>query len=205
MSFYLLIIGIVMVIFGYIVIFISYFKYHKFKNNDIICFDVIKDMTSSYDNINVIEATDNIFSKYYFKRRLIKLSKNMYEARDDFSFAVGSYLSGLSLSYSKYCRWISYIFPSIGFINKSSIIMAVISLFLYSKGDAKIGLVIGGLVLVYQYLYLQIFSSILEITDKRLKYDKDIVIKILSKVYSVNVLFFISTLVFMINFIFILI
>ena len=63
----------------------------------------------------------------------------------------------------------------------------------YSIGDSKLGIFFGIIILIYQYFYLSYFS-IDKVKDKVVK-------SILNGFYRVNVLFFVSSLVFMLRFI----
>lgn len=203
MDVYLLFIGIGVCLIGYVIIVYLFFRYRIDKHDNISGFDIAKEITSDYDNINIILDKDSLMSKYFINRRVIKLSQRVYDGSDSFSLAVGSFLSGLSLNNSKYLLWLGKIFPTVGFLNKSSFVFAILSYFLYSKGDARIGIVVGLVILIYQYFYLHFFAdSMNDVLDKM---DYGVVKVILNWMYRCNMLFFIGSLFFMLRFVVILI
>ena len=180
MDFYLLVIGIGFIFVGYILIGINYFKYSNINNKNNNGFDMAKDITDKYDSINVILA-DNLFSRYIFKRRVIRLNKKNYYGSDDYSLAISSFLAGVSLINDKDLKGFNKIIPSIDFYNKSSLVMGIISLMFYSIGDSKIGIVFGSIILVYQYFYLNIISFSINNIKERVD---DKVIYILNNMYK---------------------
>lgn len=198
MEFYLLLLGIMTMLIGYLKISIDYIKY-KSKNNSTTAFELSKEITSDYDNINIVESSEIIISKYHLKRKVIRLTKKMYSAKDTFSLALATYLSCISLSNSKYLEWLSKVISSIDYLNKSPIIILIISYFAHTKGDAQIGIVLGGIILIYQYFYLQICVSSINIANEK-ELDQ-MILNILTHLYSSNKLFFISTLIFILRFI----
>ena len=65
--------------------------------------------------------------------------------------------------------------------------------------DAKIGTILGLIILIYQYYYLQITSESIAIAKKK-KIIKKEIIEGLEKIYLSNKLFFISTLTILLKF-----
>ena len=83
MDFYLLILGVIFVCLGYGIYFVYYIKYHKKVIKDMNGFDMAKEITYDYDNINVVES-QSFISRYFLKRRVIKLSSKIYSANEFF-------------------------------------------------------------------------------------------------------------------------
>ncbi len=201
MDIFLLGVGLGLVIVGYVVILALYFKY-KGVDCKVSSFDIAKDITNGYDNINIV-LYHGYISGYYLKRKVLKLTDRLYNATDLYSLAVVSYLSLVSLVNNKYLKWMERVIPVIHFIPKFFLITCISSCFLVSKGDAKIGIIIGVIVLFYQYFCLQIFNDGISL-DIKMKNKKNI-FNILYRMYKINILFFVSTLVFLLRFVVILI
>ena len=199
MDFYLLIIGIVVVVFGYLKIFFLCIRYQE--KQEIMGFDMAKEVTSNYDYINIVEVSNSCISQYHLRRRVLRFTKKLYYATDLFSLMVASYLSCISLSDSKYLKWIGKIIPSIDWLCKSSCVMIILSCFMYSKGDAKIEIILGSVILFIQYIYLQISFSAIEIAEEKVCYKKDNIINIMNQIYFSNKLFFVSSLIFILRFV----
>ena len=204
MDFYLLVIGIFVVVSGYLRIFLCYLKFRRIYVKSVNGFDIAKDITTNYDTINVVEK-DVLISNFSFRRNVIYLSKRLYCANDVFSLGLVSFLAGVSISNSTYVRVIKKVFPTIDFFNKSSLLMVILSLLFYSKGDARIGIVLGIIIIFYQYLYLQIFNSVMQLVLEHKLTKKESIQNILLKFYSSNILFFVSSLIFILRFVFIIV
>ena len=56
MDFYLLILGIFIACLGYGIYIVYYFMYHRELIKNMNGFDMAKEITSDYDNINVVES-----------------------------------------------------------------------------------------------------------------------------------------------------
>ena len=78
--------------------------------------------------------------------------------------------------------------------------MGVASFILYSKGDARIGIIIGIIILIYQYCYRQILVESAELGRDRVKIKKKEFDMIIKNVCFSNTLFFISSLIFVLRF-----
>ena len=205
MDFYLLIIGFFVVFIGYLRIFVCYLKFNGDIVKSINGVDIAKNITSDYDSINVVESKNILISKFSFRRNVIYLSKRLYYASDVFSLSLVSFLAGISVSDNSYVKFMRKIFPSIDFFNKSSIVMTIISFLSYNKGDVRIGIILGIIIIIYQYFYLQIFYFGMQIVLGHKISKKDSIQYILNKMYSCNVLFFVSSLIFILRFVFIII
>lgn len=194
----LLLISIVVVIFSYLIILIKYFIYKKKSINNYSGFDGAKEVTSNYEEINIVSSSDVIFSEYDIKRNVIRLNDKNYDGNSYFDVAVSMILAGYSLvnningNYFKFKTIIKKI-NYLGFVSLAGIIM---SCFISNIGDAKIGIVVLILLLVYQYMRYQIVvlanSEIKEVIDKEL-YDK--VSDIISTIINFNKMSFIVMLI----------
>lgn len=198
MEFYFLIFGNLVGVVGYIIMVVDYIK--GSVDTGISGFDMAKSITSNYQDINIVLANNLYISKYYLKRRVIRLSRKDYSFCSTFSLFVVTFLSCVSLLKNKYMERLEKIFPFVDYINKSSIIFIIISCFLYSKGDARIGIIIGMVILVIQYLYLQIIGDVLVLVkDKKIKL-KEKMLQYLEHLYISNKLLFISSLILLLRF-----
>ena len=114
----LLIIPLIITVFTYLRILILKISN---KNNHIekySSFDLSKELTSNYDEINIIESKEIYLSKYNLKRRVIKLTPKTYNATDYYNLSISGILSGYSLiniNKDKYLRTLSYIFKNINY------------------------------------------------------------------------------------------
>ena len=193
---YLLLFGIFVVCLGLFYLFRDYFKYQA-SNGD-SAFDVAHDVID--EDTKIVLANNAILSKYYFKRGVLRFSKHLYYASDVYSCCISLYLALISLSRDSSSLF-QKIFRSIDFINKSSLIMIVVSCFIRVKGDAYIGIVISFFVLIYQYFFLQICSSCIDKCSSIKLKNKKKVMDVFSHFYRANMLFFISTLIFLLRFV----
>ena len=150
-----LLLGIFIILFCYLKILFIYIT-NKDKNGKISGSENVRGILNDDSVINVVENKSLMFSKYNIKRKMIKLSSSDYDGQSYFVRAVTSLLSGYATSNSKYLNIISYVFKEIKFITFSPIISIILSLFVYNVGDAKIGIVLLGIILVYQYMLVMI-------------------------------------------------
>lgn len=205
--------NILLLLFSMIIIIISYTKiiliYLTTKNKRIETltgFDLAKEITSNYDEINIIESKKITISKYNLKRRVIRLTPQNYQSNNIYTLAISTCLSGYSLANinkDKYLQMISNILPNIDYLNKSSLLTLVISLFTNTIGDAKIGIFLLGIILIYQYFLIQINNASNQYTKESLK--KVIPKKELPELEKVlNIFLSLHTISFIINLILIL-
>ena len=168
----LLIICMVFLVIPYTRIMLIYFKLQKMEIEDITGFDLTKELTSNYDEINIIESKEINISKYNFKRNIIRLTEINYNSKDIFTLSISSFLSGYSLANlnkDKNIQLLSKIFPNIDYLNKSAILALLISILTKNIGDAKIALILLFIILIYQYLINEINNISKEKTKKALK------------------------------------
>ena len=77
----LLIISIILTFICYIKIILIYLK-TKYKRIDKLTgFDIAKEITSNYDEINIVESKEISISKYNLKRRVIRLTNINYTSK----------------------------------------------------------------------------------------------------------------------------
>lgn len=201
---YISIISIILIIIGYFIFLLQYIINNNQKTNNMTGFDLAKEITLDYNNINIIESNEITLSNYHLKRKVIRLTKKTYESNSLFTLTISAYLSCLSLINNKYINQLKRILPRIDYLNKSPIIMLILLYIINTITDAKIGTILGLIILIYQYYYLQITSECIAIAKEK-KIIKKEIIKGLEKIYLSNKLFFISTLIILLKFIMIII
>lgn len=168
----LLIICMVFLVIPYTRIMLIYFKTKKIESDDITGFDLTKELTSNYDEINIVESKEINISKYNFKRNIIRLTEINYNSKDIFTLSISSFLAGYSLANlnkDKNIQLLSKIFPNIDYLNKSAILALLISILTNNIGDAKIALILLFIILIYQYLINEINNISKEKTKKAFK------------------------------------
>lgn len=157
----LLIVGI-LVILGYFVrILVVWYRVRKMFLDDQSGFEMAKDICSDYDGIHVVESKEVSISRYQINRNVIRLTSRDYEGKSIFSLGIASLLAGYSLirnDHNRYMDIYGKVFRSIDYVNKSSLVAIVISVLTNTVGDARIGAVLLGILLVYQYLRVQVDS-----------------------------------------------
>lgn len=165
----LLLVSIVLVIIAYIRIILIYFKTKKIKIEEVTGFDIAKELTSNYDEINIVESKEVSISKYNLKRQIIRLTSNDYNSNNIFTLSTSSLLAGYSLSKlnkDKNIQLFSKVFSNIDYLNKSAPLAIIISLLATNIGDAKISIIILIIILFYQYLINEINNTSKEIINK---------------------------------------
>lgn len=165
----LLLVSIVLVIIAYIRIILIYFKTKKIKIEEVTGFDIAKELTSNYDEINIVESKEVSISKYNLKRQIIRLTSNDYNSNNIFTLSTSSLLAGYSLSKlnkDKNIQLFSKVFSNIDYLNKSAPLAIIISLLATNIGDAQISIIILIIILFYQYLINEINNTSKEIINK---------------------------------------
>lgn len=168
----LLLISILLLIASYTRIILIYFQTKKIENNAITGFDLAKELTSNYDEINIVESKEINISKYNLKRKIIRFTKKDYISSDIYTLAKSSLLAGYSIAYinhDKNLQLLSKILPNIDYLNKSPLIALIISILTKQKGDAKIAIILLVIILIYQYLINEINNTSKEKTKEQLK------------------------------------
>ena len=199
----LLLISILLVLIAYINIILKFIKTKNINIDNLTGFDLAKELTSNYDEINIVESSDISISKYSLKRRVIRLTNKDYNSNDINTLAKISLLSGYSLinlNKEKNIEYLSKMFKSIDYLNKSPILSLIISALAQSKGDAKIALILLIIIATYQYLINEINITSKEETTNKLKYllkdnNYSLLESIQNSYLSLNKISFITTLI----------
>lgn len=209
----LLLISLILTLVAYTRIILNYLTTKSIKIKDITGFDLAKELTSNYDEINIVETKDKIISKYNLKRNVIRLTEKDYANNDIFTLTKSSLLSGYSLlniNKDKYITTLKSILPNIDYLNKSAPIALVISLFTNTKGDAKIAIILLLIILIYQYIINTININSKEETKNQLtkilkneNYTK--LEKVQNNYLFLNQISFIATLILLLRIVFIII
>lgn len=203
----LLLISIIIIAISYLRIILIYLKTKNIKSKNLTGFDLAKEITSNYDEINIVESKEINISKYNLKRKIIRLTNKNYEGNNLFTLAITSCLSGYSLANinkDKYIELLGNILPSIDYLGKSSILTLIIAIMTNNAGDAKIAIILLGIILVYQYILILINSSSHEYTKKELKKivsKKELtkIEEILNSFLMVHTISFITTLILIVR------
>ena len=160
----LLIIAIILTIYIYIKIL-----FKKIINNKCINkyngFDLAKEVTSNYNEINVIESKDAYINIYNIKRRIVKLTYKTYNAKDYFNLAISSIMAGyytINVNKDKYLKYYSYIIKKINYLPKIPIIAIFISLLTSTIRDSKFSIAILIILGLFQYMLININMSAVE-------------------------------------------
>jgi len=203
----LLLISIVVIIISYLRIILIYFSTKNKRVEDVTGFDVAKELTSNYNEINIVESKEINISKYNLKRKIIRLTNKNYESNNIFTLSISSFLAGYSLinlNKDKNIQTLSNILPNIDYLNKSALIALLISIFTNKAGDVKIGIILLIIILIYQYLIVEINNTSKEEITKPLKKilskkDYSLIETVQNSFLSLNKISFITTLVLIIR------
>lgn len=190
----LLVLGIIIILIGYVSVSLLYIMNLK-KKGIASGSEVARELLDDDSVIHVIENKDLIFSKYHIKRKMLRLSSKDYDSDSLITSAIVSLLSGYAICDSKYLRIIGYVFRKLKFITFSPLVAIIISLFVYNVGDAKIGIFLLCMILFYQYLLVMINGEALQKIINIKKEVRDITQKIVNS-YT---MFFVSSLVFILR------
>lgn len=199
----LLLISIFIILISYLRILLSYLKTKNIKSKNLTGFDIAKEITSNYNEINIVESKEINISKYNLKRRIIRLTNKNYEGDNLFTLAITSCLSGYSLANinkDKYIQLLSNILPSIDYLGKSSILALIISIMTNNAGDAKLAIILLGIILAYQYIIILINTTSNNYAKKELKKiiskkELSTIEEVLNSFLSLHTLSFITTLI----------
>ena len=168
----LLLLSIILVLVSYTRIILLYLKTKNIKLEDMTGFDLAKELTLNYDDINIVESKEINISKYNLKRKIIRLTNKDYNSNNIFTLSKTSLLAGFSLANinkDKNIELLSKILPNIDYLNKTSLIALLLSILTNNIGDAKIAIIILIIILIYQYLINEINNISKEQTTNQLK------------------------------------
>ena len=183
-SYILLIVSIIGVMFSYLILIINKVMVSKKHVDNYTGFDIAKEVTTNYDVINIVSSSDIVSSEYDIKRNIIRLNSKNYDGNSYIDIAVSALLAGISLvnnESSSYFKF-SSIFKKIRSISLVPLVMVILSYFISNIGDAKIGIILFSLLLVYQYMRYQIVVSANEFIENNL--DKNIYDMIKNIIYG---------------------
>ena len=155
----LLIISIILILVSYTRIILIYLSTKSINIDDMNGFDLAKELTLKYDEINIVESKEINISKYNFKRRVIRLTTKDYNSNNIFNLSKITLLSGYSIiniANDKYLSLLGRVLPNIDYLNKSSLIALFISILARTTKDAKISIILLIIILIYQYLINEI-------------------------------------------------
>lgn len=162
---------------SYLLILVKYAIYKKKYIDGYSGFDGAKEVTLNYDEINIVNSSDVIFSEYDAKRNVIRLNNKNYDGNSYFDVVVSMMLAGYSLVNSGNSIYFKFksVIRKINYLGFGSLIGLVLSYFVGSIGDAKIGIIVLVLLVIYQYMRYQIAvlanDEIKEVIDKEI-YEK---------------------------------
>lgn len=168
----LLSLSIILITFSYLKIILIYYQTKNIRLDTTNGFDLAKELTSNYNDINIVESKEINISKYNLRRKIIRLIPEDYSSNDIFTLSKIALLSGyslLNLNQDKNVTAISKIIPNITYLNYSAIISILVSILSNTIGDTKISIIILLLITVYQYLINEINISSKEQVSKSLK------------------------------------
>ena len=167
-------------------------------------FNITKDIIQEYDMINIIEEK-GIDSNYNLKRGVIKLSSKCYYGNDLSHICIGLMEAGISVidrKGNKYINIFKKIVSNLKILYIFPIVTVIINLITYTKGDAKIGLI---LVIISTLVIYMINSIVMDANDwicnniKKVKSvdndGKDKIISYLNNIVSLNKIIFLGELI----------
>ena len=144
--------------------FIGYFLIIIFGNKKVTDdngFDVIKDIISEYDSINVIESK-SYFSIYNIKRKVIKLSTKCYYGNTISDISLSLMEAGISIidsNKNKYINFFSMMFSNLKILYIFPLLSIIINYSTYNVNDAKISLLFIMLFSIIFYILIDIKSQ----------------------------------------------
>lgn len=167
-------------------------------------FNITKDILSEYDSINIIE-NKNIFTVYNLKRKVIKIATKRYYGNTLSDVAIPLMEAGISGSGSKYLNFCSKILSNLKKLYVLPIIIIIINSSTYSLGDARIGIPLLVICAFSSYMLIDIKNNAYiwldEHLNKKLKIDKQKVLKFINQIIMCDKLIFFGELIMMIRFV----
>ena len=199
---FFLIVGCFLVFVVYFRVFLVFIK-NKNKKGLMTGFEIAKEITSNYDEINIVESKKVWMSQYHLKRNVIRLLPKHYEEDSCSSLAISAQLAGFSLGNMEqipYFKIFSKFFVCMDWFNKSVLFATIICCCTNTIGDAKIGLVLLLGILIYQYFRFQINIHCISIVKHRLNVSEWDYIKVFLELFQfVDKCSFIITLFFVLQ------
>lgn len=162
-------------------------------------FNIIKDLISNYESINIIESK-GYFTIYNIKRRVIKLSTKCYYGDDLSSISISLIEAGISIvddNHNKYLDILRNVFSNLKILYIFPILSLLINNLSFSINDAKVSIVLMFLFILIGYIVIDIKNTAYVWIVENLSKIKDI-----SKVNSLKIFNFINIVIWLDKFIF---
>lgn len=188
MSNILLIISIVLTLLCYILIFISSLTS---KNGQETASEAVIRLTKDDNGLRLVESKDNLLNKYQLKRKIIKLKEKTYSSKSYFSLSIAYLLSGYSKLKESSLEYLSKVIPYFYYLSFTPIISLIIALVIKTSMDAKIGVVIFILILIYQNILSNLNTKAIDLVNDD---NKDIT-KYLNNIIFTSKIFILSTMI----------
>ena len=198
-------INMLLYISSFIILF-SYFSYFiliiigRAKTvGKIIGFNIIKDLISNYESINIIESR-GYFTFYNIKRRVIKLSTKCYYGNDLSSISISLIEAGISVvddNHNKYIDLFRNLFSNLKILYIFPILSLLINNLSFSINDAKVSIVMMFLFIFISYVVVDVKNTaylwIIENFNKIKNINKDNSLKIFK---FINILLLLDKFIF---------
>lgn len=188
MSNILLIISIILTLICYILIFISSLTS---KNGSETAYEAVIRLTKEDNGLRLVESKDNILNKYQLKRKIIKLKEKTYSSKSYFSLSIAYLLSGYSKLKESSLEYLSKIIPYFYYLSFTPIISLVITLVIKTSMDAKIGIIIFIIILIYQNILSNLNTKAIDLVKDDNKY----ITKYLNNIIFISKVFILSTII----------
>lgn len=188
MSTILLIISIVLTLLCYILIFISSLTS---KNGQETASEAVIRLTKEDNGLRLVESKDNILNKYQLKRKIIKLKEKTYSSKSYFSLSIAYLLSGYSKLKESSLEYLSKVIPYFYYLSFTPIISLVITLVIKTSMDAKIGIIIFIIILIYQNILSNLNTKAIDLVKDDNKY----ITKYLNNIIFISKVFILSTII----------
>ncbi len=188
MSNILLIISIILTLICYILIFISSLTS---KNGSETAYEAVIRLTKEDNGLRLVESKDNILNKYQLKRKIIKLKEKTYSSKSYFSLSIAYLLSGYSKLKESSLEYLSKVIPYFYYLSFTPIISLVITLVIKTSLDAKIGIIIFIIILIYQNILSNLNTKAIDLVKDDNKY----ITKYLNNIIFISKVFILSTII----------
>lgn len=188
MSTILLIISIVLTLLCYILIFISSLTS---KNGSETAYEAVIRLTKEDNGLRLVESKDNILNKYQLKRKIIKLKEKTYSSKSYFSLSIAYLLSGYSKLKESSLEYLSKVIPYFYYLSFTPIISLVITLVIKTSMDAKIGIIIFIIILIYQNILSNLNTKAIDLVKDDNKY----ITKYLNNIIFISKVLILSTII----------
>ncbi len=188
MSNILLIISIILTLICYILIFISSLTS---KNGSETAYEAVIRLTKEDNGLRLVESKDNILNKYQLKRKIIKLKEKTYSSKSYFSLSIAYLLSGYSKLKESSLEYLSKVIPYFYYLSFTPIISLVITLVIKTSMDAKIGIIIFIIILIYQNILSNLNTKAIDLVKDDNKY----ITKYLNNIIFISKVFILSTII----------